>query len=175
MIQSEYELRQHCALVERNDVNNVVDKLRYALRKQNKRAKSADIFGIGLAANQINIQKRVAIVCIPWLEIDLVLINPIITAFSGSTIQCVEGCLSFPNKTFETERYEWVEVYCPGWTERQVFFGLAGIAVQHEIAHLYGLLPQDFSQAIKPSEWENAARRICAERFSEGREVPALA
>ena len=58
--------------------------------------------GIGLAANQIGINKRV---CVINVKEPLVLINPRIVEHSEEQFMFAEGCLSFPGKHVRTGRY----------------------------------------------------------------------
>ena len=58
--------------------------------------------GIGLAANQVGINKRV---CVINVKEPLVLINPKIVETSEETFVFPEGCLSFPNKHVRTTRF----------------------------------------------------------------------
>ena len=55
--------------------------------------------GIGLAANQIGINKRV---CVVNVKEPIVLINPEIIEKSEEMFGFMEGCLSFPNETIKT-------------------------------------------------------------------------
>ena len=63
--------------------------------------------GIGLAANQIGINKRV---CVLNVKDPVVLVNPEIVEKSKETFAFAEGCLSFPNKVLTTMRYKSVTV-----------------------------------------------------------------
>ena len=56
--------------------------------------------GIGLAANQIGINKRV---CVVNVNEPLVFINPTITKREGD-INFIEGCLSFPKQSVKTKK-----------------------------------------------------------------------
>ena len=56
--------------------------------------------GIGLAANQIGINKRV---CVINVNEPIVLINPEIIEMSEEKFAFMEGCLSFPNDTIKTQ------------------------------------------------------------------------
>ena len=62
--------------------------------------------GIGLAANQIGINKRV---CVINVKEPVVLINPEIIEKSEDKFAFMEGCLSFPDKAIKTQRYKWVK------------------------------------------------------------------
>ena len=63
--------------------------------------------GIGLAANQIGINKRV---CVINCKEPVVLINPTITEKSKELFVFGEGCLSFPDDFVRTQRHKWVKV-----------------------------------------------------------------
>ena len=62
--------------------------------------------GIGLAANQVGIDARVAVLNV---REPVILINPEIIS-KEIEIPFYEGCLSFPNKGCHTKRYETIEV-----------------------------------------------------------------
>ena len=63
--------------------------------------------GIGLAANQIGINKRV---CVINVKEPVVLVNPKIVEKSEEMFAFIEGCLSFPGDTIKTTRHKWVKV-----------------------------------------------------------------
>ena len=96
--------------------------------------------GIGLAAPQVGILKRVAII---ELDDDLLeLINPEITEQSGSENE-LEGCLSLPGKWAYVERPMHVKVeYCDRYGRHceAVGEGLMARAICHEVEHLDGIL-----------------------------------
>jgi len=92
--------------------------------------------GVGLAANQIGIQKRV---CVIKVNDPIVLVNPrIISKFKK--INCVEACLSFPGDYIITERYANIMVRADNHEETLIFSQdknlLECVCVQHEIDHL---------------------------------------
>ena len=98
--------------------------------------------GVGLAAPQVNIAKRIAIVEIDEETGTLEMINPKILQMKGSQVD-VEGCLSFPGLYGEVERADYVKVEAQdrkGNTyivEAEDFFARA---ILHEIDHLEGVL-----------------------------------
>ncbi len=110
--------------------------------------------GIGLAANQIGIQKNVCVVSIRELE-PVVLINPKIIEMDNPIVFPYDGCLSFPGVEITTQRHTW----CTIETDNigTVMFGPTGIdevtfkdpqlwesiAVQHEIDHGLGIVMFD--------------------------------
>ncbi len=110
--------------------------------------------GVGLAAPQVGVSKRLAVIDISakGTEIPLVvLINPVILVKEGS-IEFEEGCLSLPEYTAKIERAEKVVVRSMDRKGRQVEMeaeGLLAIAMQHEIDHLDGVLLIDRISPIK--------------------------
>ena len=123
--------------------------------------------GIGLAANQIGINKRV---CVVNVKEPLVLINPKIVEYSKETFAFPEGCLSFPNKKIRTQRYVSIVVETDNH-EGQLSFSADSedindafecVCVQHEIDHLDGITMFDREiQKPKPIiRGENAPVKI---------------
>ncbi len=96
--------------------------------------------GVGLAAVQVGILKRVVVIDIGEGPIELV--NPVITMQEGEQIS-QEGCLSLPNKWANTKRPKKVQVKAQDRNGKwQVFTGedLKAKAFCHEIDHLDGIL-----------------------------------
>ena len=106
--------------------------------------------GIGLAANQVGVAQRVAVVdC----EDDprLVLINPVILEREGKTRE-EEGCLSIPDIFGDVDRAEQIVLETTnldGKRERFELKDLTARAVQHEIDHLDGVLFLDHLSPLK--------------------------
>lgn len=105
--------------------------------------------GVGLAAPQVGIVKRMVVIHIPagYHEEDqpeetLTLVNPEILKAGGRDYD-YEGCLSFPDLIGEVPRYGWVNVRAQDETGKALRFRARGIlarVVQHEIDHLDGVL-----------------------------------
>ena len=97
--------------------------------------------GVGLAATQVNVHKRVIVIDISEAHDQLfVLINPEIIKSQGTQV-CEEGCLSVPGIYDKTERSESVVVRyfdLEGQVKTQEADGLLAICFQHEIDHLEG-------------------------------------
>ncbi|TDA65678.1 MAG: peptide deformylase [Clostridia bacterium] len=96
--------------------------------------------GVGLAAPQIGVSKRVVVVDAGEGLIGLV--NPVVVTTAGEDI-AVEGCLSIPGVEGEVKRASLVKV--SGWDRsgREVEVegsGLLARVLQHEIDHLDGIL-----------------------------------
>jgi peptide deformylase len=110
--------------------------------------------GIGLAATQVNIQKRLVVIDLSNEKSNSkVLINPEILSSSG-TEEMQEGCLSVPD-VFETvERPKTITVKyqnLQGETIEETVDGLHAVCIQHEIDHLNGKLFIDYLTPLKRS------------------------
>lgn len=95
--------------------------------------------GIGLAAPQCGILKRVLIMGTP--EHLLACINPEIVSVDGEE-KGLEGCLSFPNLWLNVKRPANINVRYQtvmGETLEQTFIGLRARVYQHELDHLNGI------------------------------------
>lgn len=97
--------------------------------------------GIGLAATQVNVHKRLIVIDTSETKDQLlVLINPKLDTMSGSQIH-EEGCLSVPGIYDKVTRAEQVVVrYLDLAGEEQTLAaeGLLAVCIQHEIDHLEG-------------------------------------
>ncbi|MBU3017640.1 peptide deformylase [Paraglaciecola agarilytica] len=108
--------------------------------------------GIGLAATQINVHKRVVVIDVSEKQDNpQVFINPEITHMDGTTIS-EEGCLSVPNNYAKVERAETISVNA--LDENGDAFtldadGLLAICIQHELDHLKGKLFVDYLSPLK--------------------------
>lgn len=112
--------------------------------------------GIGLAAPQIGISKRVIVVqADPKDQSVLSLINPKIIKKSKERIKVEEGCLSFPNIYIEITRPKEIEVEALSINGKKVNLKIDGLlarVIQHEIDHLDGIVFMrrlDFIEKIK--------------------------
>jgi peptide deformylase len=98
--------------------------------------------GVGLAAPQVGIAKRIAIVEADEHHGKIELINPEIVAEEGEQTG-PEGCLSFPDLFGEVKRANYVKVRAQNrkgkWYELEAK-GFLARAIQHEIDHLNGVL-----------------------------------
>jgi peptide deformylase len=96
--------------------------------------------GVGLAAVQVGILRRIVVINIG--EGPIKLINPVIVEKTGSQI-FTEGCLSVPGKNGDVERPEKVVVeYMDENGENQTVAGegLMAVCLSHELDHLNGIL-----------------------------------
>ncbi|MGM9928899.1 MAG: peptide deformylase [Bacillus sp. (in: firmicutes)] len=98
--------------------------------------------GVGLAAPQVNVGKRIAVVEVDEEMGKIELINPVILERKGSEVD-VEGCLSFPGLYGEVERATYVKVQAQNRKGRTYMLEAEGFlarAIQHEMDHLDGVL-----------------------------------
>jgi peptide deformylase len=98
--------------------------------------------GVGLAAPQIGIAERIAIVDIDDESGTIEMINPIILNTEGEQTG-PEGCLSFPGLYGEVTRPNYVKIEAFDRKGRKYTFEAEGFlarAIQHEIDHLDGIL-----------------------------------
>jgi peptide deformylase len=108
--------------------------------------------GIGLAASQVNVQKRVIVIDLSENRDDpIVMINPEIT-WSGGTEEMQEGCLSVPDYFDTVERAEKIRFRYLDLDSKSIESetdGLLAVCVQHEIDHLNGKLFIDYLSPLK--------------------------
>jgi peptide deformylase len=108
--------------------------------------------GIGLAATQVNVHKRVLVIDLSQDRSQpLVLINPEIVARSG-TEDSEEGCLSVPGIYEKVTRAERIRVRTldrQGQSTEIDAEGLLAVCIQHEMDHLEGKLFVDYLSELK--------------------------
>ncbi len=108
--------------------------------------------GIGLAAIQVNINKRVIVIDISEDKSDpLILINPEVIAAEGER-EFEEGCLSVPEAYEAVTRADKVRVTAVSLEGEDYTFdadGLLATCIQHEIDHLDGKLFVDYLSNLK--------------------------
>ena len=119
--------------------------------------------GVGLAANQVGVAQRVAVVDVgDEFPPPLVLINPRIVELGTEVETAEEGCLSIPEVFGEVERAASLVLEAldrEGKPYRIPVSGYKARAIQHEIDHLDGILFLDRISAIKRgllmAKWKN--------------------
>jgi peptide deformylase len=118
--------------------------------------------GIGLAANQVGVSKRVCVVDLSVGENEgelTVFINPRVVATEGNEVG-EEGCLSFPDIHLDIERPYTATVEALDLDGRAFTITASGLmarAIQHEIEHLQGRV---FLQNVSPLKRELVKRQI---------------
>jgi peptide deformylase len=133
--------------------------------------------GIGLAANQIGVLRRVAVVDTNDGQPPLALINPVILERSGKETK-EEGCLSIPEIYGDVERALRVVVETTtleGQRTRVEATELRARAIQHEIDHLDGILFVDHLSPLKRKLLLNKWKRLRKGKAGFLKEVPAAA
>lgn len=124
-------LRIKCEDVIQSEKEELISILEKELANSNRLGNN----GIGLAAPQIGIAKKIAIIRLPNSNIDLV--NAEITDAYDLALFKDEGCLSFPGKVENTMRYQEVHVNNPlGYPKKFVATGFLAVACHHELDHL---------------------------------------
>ena len=118
------------------------------------------VHGVGLAANQIGLDYRLALILIPQSDEKdaplkrVVIINPEFVDKQGEIVE-EEGCLSLPGLWVEIPRATDVTIQCLNEHGEPVKIrarGLLAKAIQHEMDHLEGHLFIDHaSPALKPA------------------------
>jgi peptide deformylase len=114
-----------------------------------------DAPGVGLAAIQVGVPKRVVVIDTAKNEEEprpLFLVNPEIVWASEETRVYQEGCLSIPDFMEDVERPERVRarfIDRNGETQEIEADGLLATALQHEIDHLNGVLFIDYLSRLK--------------------------
>jgi len=115
--------------------------------------------GIGLAAPQVGINKRIVVVVLD--EKPLALINPIIITSEGK-VKSKEGCLSVPGFFDNIERKKDITVSyqsMDGTVQESTAGGLLSVVVQHEIDHLNGKMFVDYLSPFKQKRAKEKVRK----------------
>ena len=116
-----------------------------------------DALGIGLAAIQIGVPKRIIVMDISRDEDKKeprYFVNPIIKKKNEEKAKYEEGCLSVPDQFAEIERPNTCEVeYLDYYGKKQLLKadGLLATCIQHEMDHLEGILFIDYLSKLKKS------------------------
>ena len=159
--------------------NEVLKKVSYPIENVGESEKKLvnDLFetmyssnGIGLAAVQVGILKRILVIDVSTKEEKknpLCFINPVIRKISDETSVYEEGCLSIPDTFIEIERPKICEVEyidLDGKLKNIRCDGLLSTCIQHEINHLEGKLIIDHLTKLK--------RDIIIKKISKNKKNP---
>jgi peptide deformylase len=127
--------------------------------------------GAGLAAPQVSVSKRIAVVEVDQATRErypykpafplTVLVNPVLEPLSAERLLINEGCLSVPGLRGDVER--WTRVRAQyfdrnGARGELVVDGLTAGTLQHEVDHLDGVLFVDRADPRSLSTWEQFER-----------------
>ena len=111
--------------------------------------------GIGLAAVQIGILKRIIVIDLSKegeKKKPIFIVNPEIISKSSDLVSYEEGCLSIPNQFAEVERPNTCKIKFldyEGNKKELEAEGLLATCIQHEIDHLNGILFIDYLSKLK--------------------------
>jgi peptide deformylase len=121
--------------------------------------------GVGLAANQVGVLKKLCVIDISQKEekaSPIVLINPVIIEKEG-IVESEEGCLSIPGCSTTIKRAE--KIYARGLNREGKTIeiegtGLLARALQHEVDHLDGILIFDRMSPIKREYFKRKYKKL---------------
>jgi peptide deformylase len=128
--------------------------------------------GIGLAAPQVGVSRRLVVIAAVPDDEDgdnvgppMTLVNPQITWSSSEEVSYEEGCLSVPGITESVDRprvirFRWTDL--DGEAHEREAEGLLARVVQHEIDHLDGILFVDRLSLLKRQLIRKKLREIAA-------------
>ena len=164
-------LRQRAAEVTEFDgtLNALLEEMRETMKAYN---------GVGLAANQVGVLQRVAVVDVPREEgprVRYVLINPVIESRSG-TIKGEEGCLSIPGIWEEVTRSKKVHVTARNEQGEPIELDAEDYlarAIQHEVDHLDGVLFVDRLSGLKRQFLRRSLEALARGELPEDYKPPA--
>jgi peptide deformylase len=136
-------------------VSEVTDETRLLI--ENMFETMYDAPGIGLAAIQVGVKKRLLVVDVVGRQQDepaqpIAMINPKITWVSDHDATYEEGCLSLPEHYADVVRPAEIEVKYldpDGKPQKMSAEGLLATCIQHEMDHLDGILFVDHISALK--------------------------
>ena len=127
-----------------------------------------DAPGIGLAATQVNVHKRLLVMDISDEgDQPMVFINPQITPLTDETKTYDEGCLSVPGFYETVERPDRVRINAldrNGEAFELEADGLLAVCIQHEIAHLDGKLFVDYVSRLKRERIRKKLEKVQRQR-----------
>ena len=129
-----------------------------------------DANGVGLAATQVNVHKRVLVTDMSDdRDEPLALINPEIMDKEGSQVY-QEGCLSFPGLYADVTRALKVKVKARNVAGEEIIVEAEGplaVCIQHEMDHLEGKVFVDYLSSLK--------RNLLLKRLEKARKQAATA
>ena len=136
------------------DVEGVDDEIRRLMQDMLDTMYAAP--GIGLAAIQVGVPKRIIVIDLSKEEEKkpLYFVNPRVILKSNSNATYEEGCLSVPGQFAEIDRPDRCHVTYLDYNGKQQELkaeGLLATCIQHEIDHLEGILFIDYLSKLKKS------------------------
>ncbi|PIE20422.1 MAG: peptide deformylase [Neptuniibacter caesariensis] len=120
--------------------------------------------GIGLAATQVNIHKRIVTMDISDEQNEpLVMINPEFTVIDEELHKYQEGCLSVPGFYEDVQRPQKIRLEALDYNGEPYELeaeGLLAVCIQHELDHLNGKLFVDYLSMLKRNRIKNKLEKI---------------
>ena len=138
IITDEDKLKKECKDVSLIEAHGIIYNLENELM-------DSDVKGVGLSANQIDIDAKV---CIIRSNNKLNLVNPIIVEKYDLSLFKNEGCLSYPNQWITTKRFNEIIVKDLLHPAGIICIGFDAVIIQHEVGHLYGETMFDYQIQI---------------------------
>ena len=158
-------------------VEKVDDEVRALIRDMFETMYDAP--GIGLAAIQVGVPKRILVIDLQEPEVEdgppikdpRVFINPEIIKHSDEEVPYLEGCLSVPDQYAEVERPDhirarWLDEN--GKAHEEQLDGLLAVCLQHEMDHLEGILFIDHLSRLKR---EMVLKKLAKMRKEQGKKA----
>ena len=138
-----------------NEIKNIIEQMFFTMYEEK---------GIGLAATQVNIHKRIIVIDVSEnKDKKIFLINPEIISLSDDIDTMEEGCLSVPGFYETVSRPKSVKVSSLNYDGKQIEIeanGLLSTCIQHEIDHLNGKLFVDHISSLKRSRIEKKITKL---------------
>lgn len=148
-------------------VDGVDDDLRTLMDDMVETMYEAD--GIGLAAIQIGVDKRVIVMDLSEKRDNpRYFVNPVITPLTEETKPYSEGCLSIPEIYEEIERPARVKVEYldyDGTAREEIAEDLFAVCIQHEMDHLEGVLFIDYLSRLKRDRAVKKVQKLVKSRM----------
>ena len=138
-----------------NEIKNIIEQMFLTMYEEK---------GIGLAATQVNIHKRIIVIDVSEnKDKKIFLINPEIISLSDDIDTMEEGCLSVPGFYESVSRPKTVKVSSLDYDGKKIEIeacGLLSTCIQHEIDHLNGRLFVDHISSLKRSRIEKKITKL---------------
>ena len=127
-----------------------------------------DAPGIGLAATQVNVQKRIVVIDVSEDKSQpLVFINPEVEVIGDGFEEMDEGCLSVPGFYETVQRPDHIKVRAQDRNGESFEIeddGMLAVCIQHEIDHLDGKLFVDYLSPLKRQRIRKKLEKIHRQR-----------
>ena len=115
--------------------------------------------GIGLAANQVGLNKKLFVMSTQERDQSIICINPTILQYTEETERDFEGCLSFPDIYVEVKRPKEILVAFNDENLEEQVFKMEGYLARvylHELDHTLGIT---FKDRVSRVRWSAAQRK----------------